>query len=174
MPTKSGNSKEARHNLTIKTGEKIIVLGLGNTMFSDEGFGVEVVREIGNKHDFPPNVEIIDGGTQGIYLLPYFESADRLLIFDALIPIEYELKIYEYFDDELPAFIHRKLSSHQIGLSELLSVAKLHGKLPERIVLIGVPPQELGMNVGLSSKIKQLLPLAAKNGIKVINKWLNE
>ena len=153
---------------------KIIVLGLGNTMFSDEGFGVEVVREISNQCEFPSNVELIDGGTQGIYLLPYFESADRLLIIDALIPTEYELKVYEYFDDELPAFIHRKLSSHQIGLSELLSIAKLHDKLPERIVLIGVPPQELEMNVGLSSKIQLLLPLAATKGIKIINEWLNE
>ena len=74
---------------------KIIVLGLGNTMFSDEGFGVEVIREISNQCEFPPNVELIDGGTQGIYLLPYFESADRLLIIDALIPTEYELKVYE-------------------------------------------------------------------------------
>ncbi len=153
---------------------KIIVLGLGNTMFSDEGFGVEVVREISDQHEFPPNVELIDGGTQGIYLLPYFESADRLLIFDALIPIDYELKVYKYCDDELPTFIHRKMSSHQIGLSELLSVAKLHDKLPEGIVLIGVPPQELEMNVGLSSKIQPLLPLAVKKGTEIINMWLDE
>jgi hydrogenase maturation protease len=151
---------------------KITVLGLGNIMFADEGFGVEAVRQLEAEHALPPEVEIIDGGTQGIYLLNIVEAADYLLIFDALIPPDEEIKVYTYRDEELPAIIHRKMSAHQIGLSELLTLAQLHGKVPKEIVLIGVPPQNLDLGVGLSTAIEGLLPEAIDAGKLVINGWL--
>lgn len=125
-------------------------------------------------NEFPPAVEIVDGGTQGIYLLHYIEYSNRLLIFDALIPTDYELKVYTYQDSELPAFIHRKLSSHQIGLSDLLSLSRLHDRMPEKIVLIGVPPQKLNMNISLSPEIQALLPQAVEAGVQFINQWVKE
>lgn len=152
---------------------KINVLGLGNVMFSDEGFGVEAVRLLAETETFPPEVQIIDGGTQGIYLTNYVEDTDCLLVFDALIPINYDRKVYTYRNDELPAFIHRKMSSHQIGLSELFSLAKLNGKLPGEIALVGIPPVELEMNVGLSDSVKALLPEAVAAGKAIIMDWLN-
>lgn len=152
---------------------QINVLGLGNTMFGDEGFGVEVIRHLEKKTDFPDNVHLIDGGTQGIYLLDYIESADYLLVFDALIPVDYDKKVYKYRNDELPGFIFRKMSSHQVGLSELLSLARLQNKIPKDITLIGVPPENLDMGVGLSETVLDLLPTAASMGIETINSWLN-
>ncbi len=153
---------------------EINVLGLGNTMFSDEGFGVEAVTLLEQTHSFPPYVNLIDGGTQGIYLLHHIEDADCVLIFDALIPVDYDVKVYKFLNEELPAFIHRKMSSHQIGLSELLSLAKLHDKMPRQIALVGIPPQELEMNVGLSETARELIPAAVEEGINIINKWISE
>ncbi|UCD38953.1 MAG: HyaD/HybD family hydrogenase maturation endopeptidase [Fidelibacterota bacterium] len=151
---------------------KITVLGLGNIMFGDEGFGVEAVRRLQAATDYPPEVELIDGGTQGIYLLNIVEAADYLLIFDALIPTDQEVKVYTYRDDELPAIIHRKMSAHQVGLSELLTLAQLHGKVPKETVLIGIPPQNLDMEVGLSPAIEGLLPEALEAGMGIVNGWL--
>ncbi|NOZ04221.1 MAG: hydrogenase maturation protease [FCB group bacterium] len=142
-------------------------------MFGDEGFGVEAVKQLQKSDPFPKGVDIIDGGTQGIYLLDYVESTDCLLVFDALIPREYECKVYVYRNEELPAFIHRKLSSHQIGLSELLSLAKLHDRFPNEIALIGIPPQDLKMGIGLSPAARELLPQAVAEGRKIIMNWLS-
>lgn len=154
--------------------KKINVLGLGNTILGDEGFGVEAVRYLESNFKLSPEVNIIDGGTQGLYLLDYIESTDCLMIFDAVIPQSYEFKVYVYRNDDLPTFIHRKLSAHQMGLSELLSVAKLHGKVPNEIALIGVPPVSLDMNVGLTDKVRSLVPAAAEIGAEIIREWLNK
>lgn len=152
---------------------KINVLGLGNVIYGDEGFGVEAVRLLEKTADFPENVHLIDGGTQGVYLLDYLESTDRLLIFDAIIPQDHEFKVYTYQREDLPAFIHRKMSSHQMGLSELISLAKLHGKEPEKMVLIGVPPKQLDMQVGLSPEVSALLPKAVAEGQSVLKDWIS-
>jgi len=141
-------------------------------MFSDEGFGVEAVQLHESTHSYPDSIQFIDGGTQGIYLLDIVEDPDALLVYDALIPLDYEVKVHSYEGNELPAFIHRKMSSHQIGLSELFSLAKLHGKIPEKIALVGIPPAELKMGVGLSERGISLLPEAVKIGNNIIQNWL--
>ena len=153
---------------------RINVLGLGNTMFGDEGFGVEVIRYLEEESKFPENVHLIDGGTQGIYLLDYFESTNHLIVFDAIIPQNYDRQVYMYKNDELPSFIYRKMSSHQVGLSELISLSRLHGKVPKDLILIGIPPADLNMGVGLSETVITLIPQAAKMGEVIISNWLEE
>ncbi len=153
---------------------RINVIGLGNLLYGDEGFGVAALEQFRELTDFPPSVCCIDGGTQGIYLLDYIESSDAVIVFDALIPLDYDRQVYVYRNDELPAFIHRKMSSHQMGLSEMLGVARLHGKLPREIVLIGVPPRELELNIGLSPEISLLLPEAVEQARALVDGWLAE
>ncbi|MCF6237598.1 MAG: HyaD/HybD family hydrogenase maturation endopeptidase [Candidatus Marinimicrobia bacterium] len=151
----------------------INVLGLGNIIFGDEGFGVEMVRQLPEYNSYPDYVNFIDGGTQGIYLLDYFESPECLLILDAIIPVEYDAEVYSYQGSDLPSFIHRKLSSHQIGLSELLSLAKLHEKMPRKIALIGIPPDNLDMGMGLSPKVRALIPKALAETDQILQSWIS-
>ena len=80
--------------------------------------------------------------------------------------------MYVYRNEELPAFIHRKMSSHQMGLSEMLGIARLRGKMPKEIVLIGVPPKELELNVGLSPEVSLLLPEAVEEARAIVEGWL--
>jgi hydrogenase maturation protease len=150
----------------------INVIGLGNILYGDEGFGVAALNSFRDSFCFPETVRCIDGGTQGIALLDYLESCDAVIIFDALIPLDYDRQVYVYRNDELPAFIHRKMSSHQMGLSEMLGIARLHGRMPREIVLIGVPPKELELNIGLSPEISLLLPEAVEKGRAIVEKWL--
>ncbi len=154
--------------------QTINVIGLGNILFGDEGFGVEAVRRLEKVCEgMPDSVQFIDGGTQGLNLLDYIESPNTVIIFDAIIPSEYERKVYVYEEDDLPAFIHRKMSSHQMGLSELLSVAKLHGKVPDRIILIGVPPHTLELGSGISQEVEALLDEAVREGKRIIDGIIN-
>lgn len=152
--------------------KKINVVGLGNILFGDEGFGVEVVRALEASGDWPETVQFVDGGTQGLYLLDYFESCDALMVFDSIIPVEFEPKVYCYRKEELPAFIHRKMSAHQMGLSELLAVARLHGREPSEIVLIGAPPHDLGLGNPLSEPMLRHLARAVEKGRELLEEWL--
>ncbi|ABL65023.1 HyaD/HybD family hydrogenase maturation endopeptidase [Chlorobium phaeobacteroides] len=160
--------------VSIMQYNRINIIGLGNILFGDEGFGVAVVNSFQEIPDLPECVHCIDGGTQGLALLDYIESCDGVIVFDALIPIDYENRVHVYHKDELPAFIHRKMSSHQMGLSELIGIAKLHGKMPEKFVLIGVPPKNLDLGIGLSQQAAPLVSEAVKAGQEILSGWLEK
>jgi hydrogenase maturation protease len=154
------------------TYNRINILGLGNLLYGDEGFGVEAVKAFQSSTDYPDIVQCIDGGTQGIYLLDFIQSCDALLVFDALIPLEYDSGVYVYRNDELPGFIHRKMSSHQMGFSELIGLSRLSDRMPREIALIGVPPRNLELGIGLSTENTALLPEAVVKGKALVDEWL--
>src|SRR5512139_2577451 len=96
--------------------ERIVVLGIGNVLWADEGFGVRCVEALQAGWDFAPHVQLIDGGTQGLYLIPQVTAARRLLILDA---VDYglapgTLQLVE--NDQVPRFLGaKKMSLHQTG-----------------------------------------------------------
>ena len=122
----------------------ILVLGIGNLLWADEGFGVRAVEEFSRRYLCDQRVTIMDGGTQGLYLLPHVQQASRLVVFDA---IDYGLEpgtLKVITDDEVPAYMGAKqMSLHQTGFQDVLAAAKLTGQCPDKLVLIGVQPVEL-------------------------------
>ncbi|SON53957.1 Hydrogenase 2 maturation protease [Hartmannibacter diazotrophicus] len=122
----------------------ILVLGIGNLLWADEGFGVRAAEEFDRRYDCGEAVTVMDGGTQGVYLLPHIQDCRTLILFDA---IDYglapgTLKVIE--DGNVPAFMGaKKMSLHQTGFQEVLASALLLGWEPERILLIGVQPEEI-------------------------------
>ncbi|MGQ9369495.1 HyaD/HybD family hydrogenase maturation endopeptidase [Azospirillum sp. ST 5-10] len=124
--------------------DRILVLGIGNILWADEGFGVRAVERLGDGWSLPERVTLLDGGTQGLYLLPYLEAADALIVLDA---IDYGLEpgtLRVFRGGDVPAFLGaKKMSLHQTGFQEVLATAALLGRCPERLVLIGVQPQTL-------------------------------
>jgi hydrogenase maturation protease len=122
----------------------VLILGIGNVLWADEGFGVRCVERLAARWSFGPGVTVLDGGTQGLYLLPFMEAADRLIVFDAvdygLVPGT--LKIVE--DDAVPAFMGaKKMSLHQTGFQDVIATAQLMGYCPAHLMLIGCQPEEL-------------------------------
>ena len=63
--------------------QSVLILGIGNLLWADEGFGVRAVEELHRRYQFPENVKLMDGGTQGIYLVQHVREADILIVFDA-------------------------------------------------------------------------------------------
>ena len=124
--------------------ERVLVLGIGNLLWADEGFGPRCIEALAEAHAFPPSVRLLDGGTQGLYLLPFLEEADALLVFDA---VDYGLEpgtLLTVRDGEVPAFMGaKKMSLHQTGFQDVLATAQLLGRCPERLTLIGCQPEEL-------------------------------
>ncbi|MDA9536918.1 hydrogenase formation protein HupD, partial [Bradyrhizobium sp. CCBAU 21362] len=129
---------------TSSQDNRILVLGIGNILWADEGFGVRAVEEFHRRYAVPDNVTILDGGTQGLYLVNYLEEADRLIVFDA---IDYGLepgRLKLVRDDEVPRFTGaKKMSLHQTGFQEVISAADLLGRCPKHLVLIGCQPLDL-------------------------------
>ncbi|MDR3514654.1 MAG: HyaD/HybD family hydrogenase maturation endopeptidase [Azospirillaceae bacterium] len=122
----------------------VLVLGIGNLLWADEGFGVRCIEQLNRTHVMAPGVMLMDGGTQGLYLLHHVQAARRLIVFDA---IDYglppgTLKLVR--DDDVPCFTGvRKMSLHQTGFQDVLSAASLLGATPEAMLLIGVQAGEL-------------------------------
>lgn len=122
----------------------VLLLGIGNLLWADEGFGVRVVEELDRRFTFPAGVRLLDGGTQGIYLVQDIRETDTLVVFDA---IDYGLApgtLKLIHDDEVPAFLGaKKMSLHQTGFQEVLAMAQMLDDYPDRLLLIGVQPAQL-------------------------------
>ena len=124
--------------------KEILILGIGNVLWADEGFGVRAVETLQQRFSFPDNVSLIDGGTQGLYLLQHVQAADVLVVLDA---IDYGLApgtLKTVADGDVPNYLGaKKMSLHQTGFQEVLATAEMLNDYPDKILLIGVQPQEL-------------------------------
>lgn len=122
----------------------VLVLGIGNLLWADEGFGVRAVEELHRRYEFDDNVRVMDGGTQGVYLVQHIRDADVLIVFDA---VDYGIPpgtMKLVHGDEVPKFLGaKKISLHQTGFQEVLAMAEMLGDYPDHLLLIGVQPVEL-------------------------------
>lgn len=142
---------------TISPPKRIVILGIGNILLSDEGIGVHVANELA-KTELPPEVSIVKGGTDGFRLLNVITEADRLIIVDSLRTGAEPGTIYRFDVGDVrccPSGF--KTSVHQIGILEVIDLSGLIGKTPHTTV-IGVEPKSLEMNMELSPEIREKIP----------------
>ncbi|MEW8627472.1 MAG: HyaD/HybD family hydrogenase maturation endopeptidase [Candidatus Thiodiazotropha sp.] len=122
----------------------VLILGIGNLLWADEGFGVRALETLQRNYRFPSNVRLMDGGTQGIYLVQHIREADVLVVFDA---VDYGLpggSLKRVEGDQVPKFLGaKKVSLHQTGFQEVLAMAEMLGDYPQHLLLVGVQPVEL-------------------------------
>jgi hydrogenase maturation protease len=150
--------------------KRILVLGIGNILWADEGFGVRCVEVLNAGWEFPPQVSLMDGGTQGLYLLPYVQEADCLLVFDAVDYGDPAGTLREVVGNEVPRFMGaKKMSLHQTGFQEVLMAAELTNKLPAELVLIGVQPEELE---DFGGSLRDVVKAQMQPALDVAFKWL--
>ncbi len=138
------------------TAGQLLVLGLGNVLLQDDGFGIVLLRLLEQDYAEDERVECVDGGTQGLALLGRLSGRDALLILDA-----YQLGeaagTLRVSLDPLSVQARRGLGAHEGNASELLAAAALTGVLPEKVRLIGVEPAELSTGIGLSAPVQSCL-----------------
>jgi hydrogenase maturation protease len=154
-------------------GYETLILGIGNPLWADEGFGVRAAEELNARYEFPPDVRVMDGGTLGLFLLPYVRAARKLLIFDAidfgLEPAEMKVIV----GDEVPKYLGvKKMSMHQTSFQEVLASAQMFGEGPEQLALVGVQPELLNDYGGsLRDSVKARLPQALAEGLRILQEW---
>ena len=152
---------------------RALVLGIGNLLWADEGFGVRAVEQLNRHYAVPPNVTLMDGGTQGIYLLQHVRDADVLVVFDA---IDYGLPpgtIKRIEGENVPKFLGaKKISLHQTGFQEVLAMAEMMGDYPSHLLLIGVQPVELEDYGGsLRDEVKAKIEPAIALGLEYLESF---
>lgn len=132
----------------------IAVFGIGNILLSDDGVGVHVLNRLKEEYELPGYVELVDGGTKGLDLLPLLEDRDKVLFIDAANFKKEPGTIGEVEGDDIPSFLTSKLSVHQIGLPDMLFSAKLMGILPPEMCLIGIQPESMETSTEMSEVVK--------------------
>jgi hydrogenase maturation protease len=134
--------------------KKIGVLGIGNLLLGDEGFGVHVIRYLENHWRFPQEVYLLDGGTAGIYMAPFIEDVDRLIVVDVLAGDGPAGTICRFDGEELRgANVQLRMSPHQLGLLEVLEICRLRERAPEQVQFIGVVPARIETGMELSAAV---------------------
>lgn len=144
-------------NMT-KINKKPVVLGLGNPLFTDEGVGIRVLHQL-MAENLSGKAELVDGGTDGLTLLNIVEEAEHLIVIDAIDGDLPAGSIQRIEMADIPVLISQKLSPHQLGFQEVLALAALREKLPDRLILFGVQPASLEWGTRLSPAVKASVPI---------------
>ncbi len=154
-----------------KPAYKTLVLGVGNTLMSDEGVGVHVIERLLAGFGLPEEVQVLDGGVLGMDLLYYLEGIENLLLIDAVETRKEAGTIIRLENDEVPAFLSMKISPHQVGVPDMLAASKLMDLYPKRIVLWGIQPQWLDMGMDLSPLIESKLDTLVNHAVEQLRAW---
>ena len=136
----------------------LLVLGLGNVLLEDDGVGAAAVALLLERYEPPPGVQVLDGGTLGLSLLPYLEDADAVILVDAIKADKRPGSLIRLDGDEVPPAVATRLSPHQVGVADLLDGARWLEHYPSRLVLLGLVPERIGLAVGLSRHVRLALP----------------
>lgn len=157
--------------LAASSGLSVLVLGIGNLVMSDDAVGVIVAQRLQKEYRFADNVEIMDGGTLGLDLLPKLENITNLIMIDAVETGKAAGTCVRLSGQELPIALQTKVSPHQMGLKDLLAVSELMGHSPKEMVLIGVQPGSIEMEVGLTPEVEAQLETLVSNVLTELALW---
>ena len=154
-----------------KIDNKITILGIGNTLFSDEGVGIHLLPLLEEALKGCGNIEIIEGLTDGMKLLGPVEDAENLIIIDAINAGKEPGTIITLVGDEIPAYFGIKMSIHQLGFQEVLLAAKMRERYPNQIIMFGMQPTSLQMGIELTDTNQKKLGELAKIVIDQVKRW---
>ena len=152
---------------------RIVVLGVGNLLWADEGFGVRCVEALGEGFELPDDVVIMDGGTLGLALVPELLDVTHVLLFDAVEHRGEPGSLVVARDDEVPLLMGgNKLSLHQVGVNDIFASLELLGHKPEHVTVVGIRPVLLADYGGsLTDPVRAQLPAALALGIEELRRW---
>ncbi len=137
---------------------RVVILGIGNSILSDEGVGIHAAAALREHWVLPPEVEVIDGGTAGMELLEPLADADLLLVLDAVKARSAPGSLVCLAGAQVPVFFRSKLSPHQVSICDVLASLEFAGSAPRDLVLIGIEPESLELGLELTPAVAARLP----------------
>ena len=152
--------------------KKVLVMGIGNTLLQDDGVGVHVTDLFKSSHEPDPNLDVIDGGTIGLSLLPEIEDADAVIIVDASEIGERPGAMRIFRNQEIDRQLSGKRRSvHEVALYDLFSAAAIRGRSPRERVLIAIQPACTEWGLDPTPEVKASIPLACEAITSLTNHW---
>jgi hydrogenase maturation protease len=140
------------------SGAPLLVLGLGNVLCGDDGLGAVAVHLLGRRYRAPDGVQVLDGGTLGLSLLPYLDEFAQAILVDAIRADHPPGTLVRLEGDDVAPAVAERLSVHQVGVVDLLEAARWRGRYPPRLVLLGLVPLSLELGVRRTAPVEAALP----------------
>ncbi|MBK7326954.1 MAG: HyaD/HybD family hydrogenase maturation endopeptidase [Propionivibrio sp.] len=137
---------------------RAVVLGIGNTILTDEAAGVRVVEALERGYALPANVLAIDGGTSGMEMIEDLSDLDFLIVVDVVKTGAAPGTVVKIDGADIPVFFRSKLSPHQIALPDVLASLELLGTMPREIIVLGVEPISLELGMEMTTTVAERIP----------------
>ena len=150
---------------------EVTILGVGNVILKDEGFGVRVAEYLDHHYTFPDSVQIVDGGTLGIELTQYVTGTNKLLVIDSINGGAEPGTVFRFHNDAIMEHFQDKLSAHEVGIQDVLALLTVTGHKIPAVILIGAQPFDVEAGVGLSDGMQALLPQIVEQALKDLSSW---
>lgn len=153
--------------------DTILVLGLGNTLLTDEAVGVRVAEALAaDPATQQLGLKVLDGGTMGLTLLVEMEDAGAMVIVDAAYLEQEPGAIAVFEGSDMDHFLRtRGRNPHDIGLDDLMDALRLREAVPERRALIGIQPADIRVGESLTDAVAAAIPKATARIIALIEGW---
>ena len=149
---------------------ELLVLGVGNELLTDEGLGVEAARQLAALR--LPGVEVVDGATLGLGLLPEIADRGALLLLDAIASTDAQPgDVITLTGDAVPRARALLTSAHEVGVAEALAAADLAGCAPGTVVAVGMVPESLETGFGLTDTVAARIPAVVDAALAVLASW---
>jgi len=149
------------------------VLGLGNLVHRDDGVGVHAIQQLQRDERVPPGVMLLDGGTQGLSLIPHLSGLDRLIVIDAVDTGAAPGVVMRFANGALEG-LPGKPSVHQLGFADLMVAMKLLGESPAEVVVFGVQPASVEWGAELTESAAKALDGLLDAVIGQLQSWAGE
>jgi hydrogenase maturation protease len=151
-----------------------LFLGIGNTLLSDEGIGVHIINHLSAHYPNEPNATFLDGGTLSFTLAEPIATHDNLIVIDAARWREPPGTTRTLLDEEMDRYLSgNRESVHEVGLMDLLDIARLSETLPKRRALIGIQPEKLDWGDHATPLVEAAIPMAAQEALRLHRLWSN-
>lgn len=156
----------------MSTKTTILILGIGNSLLKDEGAGIHVIEHLKKIQTNIPNLTLLDGGTLSFTLAPSIEAAEQLIVIDAAELGDQPGTINTFEGQDMDRFLgSTKRNVHEVGLMDLMDIARLTHTLPTKRALIAIQPAELDWGEQLSTQVAAVVPKAATKAIQIVEMW---
>ncbi len=150
-----------------------LILGIGNSLLSDDGAGIHAVRYLTAHHSDHPGISFMDGGTLGFSLAGPVAGCDALIVIDAA-QLDRDAGCVKLFEGEaMDRFLGsgRKSSVHEVGLWELLATSRMLGELPQHRAFIGIQPESLSWGESPTEPVSRAIPEACRLALELARRW---
>jgi len=149
-----------------------LILGIGNTLLTDEGVGIHALNRLESDYPDIPNLTFIDGGTLSFTLAVWIEDCPNLIVFDATELYQVPGTVKTFVGSEMDDFLGKsKRSAHEVGLLDLMDIARLTEKLPENRALIGIQPENMDWGMHPTPVVQNAIGTAVQQAVNLIKQW---